>query len=62
MPSQTPAPVPRQVTVLSKQQLQQLRQRLPKPVPRDGDTPQQVGYLLGIQAALLALEEGFVVP
>lgn len=57
----TPNPKPTELRVLSAAQLRELRRRLPKPQPRAEATPQEVGFLLGIQAALLSLEEGFVV-
>jgi hypothetical protein len=47
------------VSVLSPGQYKQLVSKLPRPIPKDGATPQEVGYLLGIQHALAIIQEGF---
>jgi hypothetical protein len=47
------------VSVLSPGQYKQLVSKLPRPIPKEGATPQEVGYLLGIQHALAIIQEGF---
>jgi hypothetical protein len=44
---------------LSMEAYQELERQLPSPVITDDTSPQKVGYLLGVQAVLKKLREGF---
>lgn len=59
-PSTDRAPM-RSLVRLEADEIRKLEAQLPQPVLNNSTTPQETGYLLGIQAVLRQLREGWLV-
>jgi hypothetical protein len=60
-PKQTQPPAIRGIERLDAQSIRALEKALPKPVINSNSSPQETGYLLGIQLVLNKLREGWLV-
>lgn len=60
-PKQHQPPALRGIERLDAQSMRALEKSLPQPVLNSSSTPQETGYLLGIQVVLNKLREGWLV-